>query len=188
MMKPSTLLKVATLVVLGICSSFTTSMLLAQRSPSKGDTANGIEAFSKRQANPAQPERAVLGNTIPEQHLVASCHLDSMDVVAQNGSIALSAAATIMDKRPKFSYVWTLSIRDSSDKEIFGRNYDHQVFSMPSKPITFTELIPVNPGSYTVELQLWYARPNSDFTKLRNQRETHSDVYLSGVRPIQIGK
>jgi len=186
-MKLSTLLKIAMLVLLGVCSSFTTSTILAQRSRSKGNPVNEKEAFSKRQADPAKPERAILGNTIPDQHLVASCHLDSMDVVAQNGSIALSAVATIVDKRPKFFYVWTLSVRDSSDKEVYGQNYDHQVFSMPSKPVTFTELIPVKPGSYTVELQLWYARPNADFARLRNRRETHTDVYLSGVRPIEIG-
>lgn len=196
-MKLSTWVKVAAIVVLGVCSSLVTSSILAQNKKSQPGRQNSkgrgvLEQFTNVRADPAQaknPSAAAIA--VAEQHLVQSADFKGMDVEAKDGGIAISAKVTLQDKRPNWSYVWTLSVRDASDNEVVGVNYDKQVFSMPSREpetVTFNETVPVKPGSYTVELKLWHARPDADLTSMRAVRDLrlHPDIAVGDSRRIVI--
>ena len=199
-MKVATWAKVAMLVVLGVCSSLITSSILAQSRKSQPSRLNAkgggrIEVFKRSRGDSAQAKApSLVERAVPEGHLVASAQFDVMDVEAVDGGIAVSAKIVLQDRRPTWSYVWTLSVRDSSDKEVVGANYNHQVFSMPSgeaKSVTFNETVPVKPGEYAVELRLWHARPDADLTSLRAVRDlsrAHPELTLAKRKRIVIGE
>ncbi len=196
-MKRSTVLMLSSALIIIVCTSVVTTKLLAQRKETPASapveeavrkpepkptfkkaklTKEEFDALRAKQAANPQPKRS------PTSY--GGGHMNQMRLEQTPKGIDVKTSIVMYDQRPEHFYIWTLSVRDESGKEVWGKTYNHRIVNMPNnEEIEFAELVPVTKTQlYKVEVVMWDYSPHLDYARLRTKRTEQEEAWIRGSR------
>ena len=123
-----------------------------------GERSSDQPVITSRGSFSEEPDEGV-GTPIDLSQIEFFYGLDDFDAkLSPDGTVTVSAQATLFNRDSGRRYLWSLFITDEETEEtLVRRDYDEQVFTVePGRFVhpTFTENLPLPPARYRVELVL----------------------------------
>ncbi|MDR3639162.1 MAG: hypothetical protein P4L84_35480 [Isosphaeraceae bacterium] len=108
--------------------------------------------------------------TVFSENVVADFQMDAFNVETNGRNVAVSAQASLVDKRRQTTHVWTLVARDRTTNEAVHTNVYREA-AMTAAPgdvgrPTFLDVLALPPGGYTIELRLHQIPDNFKFARM----------------------
>jgi hypothetical protein len=182
--------KVSALVALGVVTSILTTRAMQAPSPR---AASGRSPGGRTTTRPIRPDLAPPDLPV-DRTVVASGAMHRLDIEAEGNRVWVAAVASIQDKRPNMSHVWTVRVFSPDDVEVvlFERRYDEQVFHVPPSStaveLTFEDVLslPLPTGDYLVEVAIYRVPPNHGLADLNDTRAARTLIGPSGRARINL--